>query len=86
MSTQQHESATDGQTRIYRARQIEQILPRIKAELGPDAIVVAQLPADARDELLERAPAVGEGLLVLWCHQAVTTPIVSTPIPGAISL
>lgn len=30
------------ETRLYRARRIEEILPKIREELGPDAIVVAQ--------------------------------------------
>jgi flagellar biosynthesis GTPase FlhF len=34
------ETDTDGQTRLYRGRSIDELIPRIEAELGVDAIVV----------------------------------------------
>ncbi len=34
------ETGTDGQTRLYRGRSIDELIPRIEAELGVDAIVV----------------------------------------------
>ena len=96
MNTQQRESATDGQTRIYRARHIEQILPRIREELGADAIVVAQREGLAGGvagffqqpfvEVHARPASAGTGLLDVYDEDESTDtfePLVAAPKPAA---
>src|SRR5215204_5727650 len=36
------QAPTDPDVRTYRGRTLEEVLPRIRAELGPDAVVVRQ--------------------------------------------
>jgi flagellar biosynthesis GTPase FlhF len=33
-------SSTDSDTRVYRGKSLEEVLPKVKAELGPDAVVI----------------------------------------------
>ena len=89
--------ANEPDVKTFRGESLEELLPQIREELGADAAlqtlalahdhrVGTELLADLRQQLVEIAAAIGPRLVIGHGAHASTTPIVSTRIPGTISL